>query len=99
MRYLFRNTDRLTEEARLYLSRKGTHVDFLLYRAIGKEPVAAIEVDGTSFHKQGSRQYERDRLKDSIFAGYSLPLLRFRTDGSGEREAIHSFLDGYIGKV
>ena len=99
VRYLFRNTDRLTEEERLYLSRKGTHVDFLLYRAIGKEPVAAIEVDGISFHKQGSRQYDRDRLKDSIFARYSLPLLRFRTDGSGEREAMHSFLDGYIRKV
>ena len=78
--------------------RKGTHVDFLLYRAIGKEPVAAIEVDGISFHRQGSRQYDRDRLKDSIFAGYSLPLLRFRTDGSGERESMHSFLYGYIGK-
>ena len=52
LRYLFRNTEILSEEESLYLSRSGTHVDFLLYRAIGKEPVAAIEVDGFHFHKQ-----------------------------------------------
>lgn len=80
----------------LYLSRSGTHVDFLIYRAIGKDPVVAIEVDGFHFHKKNTKQHERDLLKDSIFSKYTLPLLRFRTDGSGEYEKIKEFLKQYI---
>ena len=96
VRYLFRDTDLLTDEERLYLSKTGTHVDFLIYRAIGKNPVVAIEVDGFHYHKKGSRQYERDTMKDSIFSKYGLPLLRFKTNGSGEVEQISDFLKQYI---
>ena len=96
LRYLFRITADMTEEEKLYLSKSWTHVDFLIYRSIGKVPVAGIEVDGFSFHKKGSKQYERDRLKDSIFVRSGLPLLRFSTDGSGEKQAICSFLEEYI---
>ena len=96
VRYLFRDTSVLSEDERLYLSRTGTHVDFLIYRAIGKEPVVAIEVDGFQYHKEGSRQHERDLLKDSIFSKYGFPLLRFRTDGSGECGRIQEFLNQYI---
>ena len=96
VRYLFRDTSVLSEDERLYLSRTGTHVDFLIYRAIGKEPVVAIEVDGFQYHKEGSRQHERDLLKDSIFYKYGFPLLRFRTDGSGECGRIQEFLNQYI---
>lgn len=96
VRYLFRDTSVLSEDERLYLSRTGTHVDFLIYRAIGKEPVVAIEVDGFQYHKKGSRQHERDLLKDSIFSKYGFPLLRFRTNGSGECGRIQEFLNQYI---
>ena len=96
VRYLFRDTSVLSEDERLYLSRTGTHVDFLIYRAIGKEPVVAIEVDGFQYHKEGSRQHERDLLKDSIFSKYGFPLLRFRTNGSGECGRIQEFLNQYI---
>ena len=96
LRYLFRNTEILSEEESLYLSRSGTHVDFLLYRAIGKEPVAAIEVDGFHFHKQTSRQHERDMIKDSIFSKFGLSLLRFQTNGSEEQKRIRDFLNQYI---
>ena len=96
VRYLFRDTSVLSEDERLYLSRTGTHVDFLIYRAIGKEPVVAIEVDGFQYHKEGSLQHERDLLKDSIFSKYGFPLLRFRTDGSGECGRIQEFLNQYI---
>ena len=78
------------------LSRTGTHVDFLIYKAIGKTPVVAIEVDGFHYHKKGSRQHERDIMKDSIFSKYDLPLLRFKTNGSGEAEQINCFLKGYV---
>ena len=96
IRYLFRDTELLAEEERIYLSRSGTHVDFLIYRAIGKIPVVAIEVDGFHYHKQGSRQHDRDVMKDSIFSKCGLPLLRFKTNGSGEVEQIISFLREYV---
>ena len=96
VRYLFHETDLLTKEERLYLSRTGTHVDFLIYSAIGKSPVAAIEVDGFHYHKKGSKQYERDMMKDSIFSKYGLALLRFKTNGSGEIEQIKDFLSQYV---
>ncbi len=96
VRYLFHDTELLTNEERLYLSRTGTHVDFLIYRAIGKSPVTAIEVDGFHYHKKGSKQYERDMMKDSIFSKYGLSLLRFKTNGSGEIEQIKTFLSQYV---
>lgn len=96
VRYLFHATDLLTKEEILYLSRTRTHVDFLIYRAIGKSPVAAIEVDGFHYHKKGSKQYERDMMKDSIFSKYGLSLLRFKTNGSGEIEQIKDFLSQYV---
>ena len=98
LRYLFRDTAILSEDERLYLSRTGTHIDFLIYRYIGKTPVVAIEVDGFHYHKKGGKQHERDSLKDSIFMKYDFPLLRFMTNGSGEVERISEFLDGYISR-
>lgn len=96
MRYLFSDIELLTEEERTYLSRSGTHVDFLIYRAIGKIPIVAIEVDGFHYHKKGSRQYDRDMIKDAIFSKCGLSLLRFKTNGSGEIEQITDFLKEYV---
>lgn len=75
------------EEAK-YISSPNTHVDFLIYDKISKMPKLAIEVDGVSFHKEGSRQSERDTLKNEILRKYDLPLLRFRTDGSNEKQIL-----------
>ena len=71
-----------------YASNPLTHVDFLLFSKMDKQPVLAIEIDGTSFHAEGSRQAERDRMKNGILKKSGLPLLRIRTDESGEREKI-----------
>ncbi len=69
-----------------------THVDFLIYNRITKAPVLAIEVDGFNFHKEGTRQAERDKRKDFIFQKYGIPLLRLATNGSGEIERIREIL-------
>ena len=69
-----------------------THVDFLLFRKMDKSPLLAIEVDGTAFHAVGSAQAERDQKKNHIFEKCGIPLLRLRTDGSGEREKIAAAL-------
>ena len=94
LRYLFELNDELTEEETDYMQRDGTHTDFILFRKIGKEPILAIEVDGYHYHKEGTNQYERDRLKDSIFRKYDLPLMRFSTNGSRERERLDAFISG-----
>ena len=67
-------------------------MDFLLFNQMGKQPVLAIEVDGTGFHEAGSKQAERDKKKNSILEKCAISLLRLRTDGSGEKEKIKAAL-------
>ncbi|MEG1244751.1 MAG: DUF2726 domain-containing protein, partial [Oscillospiraceae bacterium] len=69
---------------------------FLIYHRIRKIPVLAIEVDGFHFHKKGTAQYERDRMKDHILKLYNIPLLRFATNGSSEINTIVQALDAYV---
>ena len=88
VRLLIRDYEKLTEEERRYAIHPNTHVDFLIYNRITKAPVLAIEVDGFHYHKEGTRQAERDRMKDGIFAKYEIPLLRLPTNGSGEIQKI-----------
>lgn len=82
----------LDEEEKTYAKNPLTHVDFLLFNKMDKAPVMAIEVDGTSFHATGSKQAERDARKDSIFQKCGIPLLRIRTNGSGEKRRIENML-------
>lgn len=89
---LVRNFEPLTESERKYARHPLTHIDFLLFNQMDKQPILAIEVDGTSFHKAGSKQAERDIKKDSILKKCALPLLRLRTDGSGENMKIRNSL-------
>lgn len=91
---LIRNFDKLTAKECRYAGHPGAHVDFLIYNRVSKAPVLAIEVDGFHYHKNGTIQAERDKLKDSIFRKYQIPLLRFPTNGSGELDKIERFLFG-----
>ena len=84
----------LTEEERKYARNPLTHVDFLLFNQMDKQPVLAIEVDGTGFHEAGSKQAERDMKKNSVLEKCAVPFLRLRTDGSGEKEKIRTALKG-----
>lgn len=63
---LIRNTDRMTAKECHYALNPATHLDFLIYSQISKEPVLAIEVDGFHYHKKGTKQYNRDQLKTHI---------------------------------
>ena len=89
---LVKDYEPLTEEERRYARNPLTHIDFLLFRQMDKQPVLAIEVDGTSFHEAGSTQAGRDEKKNRIMEKCGVPLLRLRTDGSGEREKIRDAL-------
>lgn len=89
---LVKDYELLTEDERKYARNPLTHVDFLLFNQMDKQPVLAIEVDGTGFHEVGSKQAERDIKKNSILEKCAVPLLRLRTDGSGEKEKIKDML-------
>ena len=89
---LVKDYEPMTEEERKYARNPLAHVDFLLFNQMDKQPVLAIEVDGTGFHEAGSKQAERDIKKNSILKKCAISLLRLRTDGSGEREKIRTAL-------
>ncbi len=82
----------LTEDECEYARNPLTHIDFLLFGQMDKQPILAIEVDGTAFHRTGSKQEARDEKKNSIMEKCGLPLLRLPTDGSREEEKIRSAL-------
>lgn len=92
VRLLLRDLEKLTDEERRYACHPNTHVDFLVYNRISKAPALAIEVDGFHYHKDGTVQAQRDRLKNSIFAKYQIPLLRLPTNGSEEIKKIEQLL-------
>jgi hypothetical protein len=93
---LVRNAEPLTAEEIAYATHPWAHADFVIYRRIDKSPVLVIEVDGYGFHREGTRQAERDVLKDSVLAKCGLPMLRLSTVGSDERQRIRQKLDEVV---
>ena len=88
----------LNDEERKYAMNPATHIDFLIYSKMSKKPVLAIEVDGFSYHKPGTKQFERDKMKNRILELYNIHLLRFATNGSEEYAIIEQFVAGkYVG--
>ncbi|MDR2064201.1 MAG: AAA family ATPase [Prevotellaceae bacterium] len=88
LRNVIRDFSKLTDEEQKYARHRNTHLDFLIYNKLGKNPILAIEVDGFKYHKAGTEQSERDKKKDRIIAKFDLPLLRFSTTGSGEKQKL-----------
>jgi superfamily I DNA and/or RNA helicase len=88
LRNVIRDYSKLTEEEQKYARHYNTHLDFLIYNKLGKNPILAIEVDGFKHHKAGTAQSERDEMKNGILKKYELPLLRFSTTGSGEKQRL-----------
>lgn len=94
---LIKNPELLNEQECQYAMNPATHLDFLIYNRIGKKPVLAIEVDGYEYHKEDTVQASRDLMKNHIMELYEIPLLRFKTNGSGEKEKIIEMLDKLVG--
>jgi len=49
--------------------------------------------------REGTDQYVRDRMKDSVLSKVGLPLLRLSTEGSNEKEKIVSRLEMLVKKA
>ena len=92
---LIRDPKYLNDEECNYAMNTVSHVDFLIYNRISKKPVLAIEVDGFHYHKPGTRQHERDVMKDRILKLYDIPVLRFPTNGSDEIAQVERALAQY----
>ncbi len=92
LRQLIRDSELLTDEEFRYAFNVNTHLDFFIYNEITKQPVLAIEVDGVKFHQEGTRQHERDLLKNSILEKYGIRLLRLPTNGSEELKKVKEAL-------
>lgn len=93
---LIKDPKLLNDKECQYAMNPATHVDFLVYNRVSKKPVIAVEVDGYAYHKDHSKQAARDRLKDHIMELYEIPLLRFKTNGSGEREKLTQVLEEVV---
>ena len=93
---LIKNPELLNEQECRYALNPATHLDYLIYNRIGKKPVLAIEVDGYSYHKEDTIQASRDLLKNHIMELYEIPLLRFKTNGSDEKDKIVEMLDKLV---
>ena len=94
LRQLLRDVSLLSDDERTYALHPRTHIDFLLYNRVSKQPVLAIETDGYQHHKSGTEQSVRDEKKNRILATYGIPLLRLSTIGSNERLQVESALRG-----
>ena len=93
IRQLIKDFSKLDEQEKKYASNPLTHLDFLIYNKLGKTSVLGIEVDGFEFHKDGTQQAERDKLKDKIMDKYNFPILRFKTNESNEKEKLTNKLN------
>ncbi len=88
LRDLLSDVSLLKDEEKRYALHPNTHIDFLLYNRVSKQPVLAIETDGYIHHKHGTTQFERDERKNSILAFYNIPFLRLSTIGSDEQRRV-----------
>ncbi len=86
----------LNEEEKRYAENPWTHVDFLIYNKLDKEPVLAVEVDGVEYHQNNEQQFKRDQLKNRILEQNKLSLLRISTNESGEKEKLVQVLDEIV---
>lgn len=93
IRQLINDFSKLDDQEAKYASNALTHLDFLIYNKLGKVPVLGIEVDGFEFHKDGTNQAVRDKMKDRILEKYNFPILRFRTNESNEKEKLTNKLN------
>lgn len=96
LRNVIRDWSLLNEQERNYISHYSTHLDFLIINHVTKKPVLAIETDGYTYHNDETEQHQRDLLKNHILEVYRLPLIRLRTNESGEKEKILSALESII---
>lgn len=96
LRMLIKEIDILTVEEREFVTNVMTHTDFVIFSKFDKRPILVVEVDGFAFHENNPKQLKRDNMKDGILQKYNIPILRIRTNDSGEEAKLRQKLDKII---
>lgn len=83
----------LSEEEKAFSESPFSHVDFLIYNSLTKQPLQAIEVDGWHFHRNSDAQQSRDALKNRILTKFGLCPHRISTTDTVNIETIKKLLN------
>ncbi len=86
----------LDETETQFAKHPWVHVDFLIYNKLDKEPILVVEVDGYRYHAENKEQTKRDEIKDRVLYKIGLPILRIRTNESGEESKLIEALQKVI---
>lgn len=92
LKMLIKDPVKLNDDECRYAMNILTHTDFLIFNKLDKMPVLVVEVDGYAYHSNNPKQLERDKMKDSILQKYDIPILRIRTNESGEERRLYKKL-------
>ena len=93
LKMLIRNPEKLNKDEYRFAMNVLTHADFVIFNKLDKMPVLVVEVDGYAFHANNPKQLERDKMKDAILYKYNIPILRIRTNESGEETKLRNKLN------
>lgn len=88
LKMLIKDTVKLNYDECKFAMNILTHTDFLIFNKLDKMPVLVVEVDGYAYHANNIRQLERDKMKDCILEKYNIPILRIKTNESGEEKRL-----------
>lgn len=89
---LLKDIDKLPDQERKYASNNWTHIDLVIYNKMDKKLFIAVEVDGYHYHKKGTKQSDRDEMKNNILTKYNIPFIRLSTIGSGEEKRVEELI-------
>ena len=82
----------LSEEEKAFAESPFSHVDFLIYNSLTKQPLQTIEVDGWNFHQKSDVQQSRDALKDRLLTKFGLCPHRISTTETVNVETIKKII-------
>lgn len=98
LKMLIRNPEKLEDDECRFAMNVLTHTDFVIFNKLDKMPVLVVEVDGYAFHANNPRQLERDRMKDTILQKYGIPIIRIKTNESGEEARLRNKLSQILNR-
>lgn len=92
LKMLIKDPSKLNDDECKYAMNILTHTDFVIFNKLDKMPVLVVEVDGYAYHVNNPKQLERDKMKDDILQKYDIPILRIKTNESGEESKLRQKL-------
>jgi hypothetical protein len=87
--------DTFNEKEKRYILHPWTHVDFFFYNKVSKEKLFVLEVDGIRYHEQNKKQAIHDDIKNRVLQSNNIPVFRFKTNESNEKQRLTEIINGY----